>query len=235
MHPVHTVIERIQDATQRSSHNQHEVTLVAVSKTRPIEAILAAYEAGVRHFGENRADELAEKAQALSHLKDIKWHFIGNLQTRQSQPVSKYAHYFHAVDRLKIAQRLNTQLEQENRQLAVYIQVNISGEASKSGFDCTDWESNQQQRDTLVDALQQITALDHLQVIGLMTMAPWTAPDDTVRKLFNRLKELSVWLNESNPKLQANELSMGMSGDFETAIEEGATTVRVGSAIFSSE
>ena len=232
MHPVNAVIERIRQAKQPRNDNHNEITLVAVSKTCSIDEIITVYGAGIRHFGENRADELKEKAEALSHLSDIKWHFIGNLQTRQSLPVAQYADYFHAVDRLKIAKRLNNQLKQQHRQLAVYLQVNISGEASKSGFECASWENNQQQRENLVNALEQITMLDHLQVIGLMTMAPRSADQETVRILFKRLKDLSLWLNETNPKLQAPELSMGMSGDFEIAIEEGATYVRVGSAIF---
>jgi len=241
MHPVNTVIKRIQQAKQRSNDPHNEVTLVAVSKTCSIDDIITVYNTGVRHFGENRADELAQKAQALSYLPDIKWHFIGNLQTRQSLPVAQYADYFHAVDRLKIAKRLNNQLTQQHqhqhhhhrrRQLTVYLQVNISGEASKSGFECANWENDQQQQENLLNAVEQIMPLDHLQVSGLMTMAPRTTDQKTIRTLFKRLKNLSRWLNETKPKLRATELSMGMSGDFEIAIEEGATYVRVGSAIF---
>lgn len=233
-HPVQSVLARIEQAAQRANRSTTDITLVAVSKTKPIEAILAAYAAGVRHFGENRAAEFAEKAAALSHLPDIQWHFIGHLQTRQSQPVAEQAHYFHAVDRVKIAERLSKQLQAmaQPRSLSVFIEVNVSGEASKAGFACADWENSAQQRDALREAVTTLAALPHIDIRGLMTMAPLDVPADTTRTVFRRLHELSVWLNTALPDLHATELSMGMSGDFETAIEEGATWVRVGSAIF---
>ncbi|MEN8220035.1 MAG: YggS family pyridoxal phosphate-dependent enzyme [Pseudomonadota bacterium] len=232
VHPVQNVLDRINEAAKRGGRSATNITLVAVSKTKPIEDIVAAYHAGVRHFGENRANELAEKAAALSHLPDIQWHFIGHLQTRQSNPVAEHAHYFHAVDRIKIAERLSTQLQELDRTLPVFIEVNISGEESKGGFKCADWENNQEQRDTISRAMRSIAALPNIQVCGLMTMAPWTAPEATLRDIFSRLRRLSEWLNSHFPEQQATELSMGMSGDFEIAIEEGATCVRVGSAIF---
>ena len=117
VHPVQPVLDRINEAAKRSGRTATNVMLVAVSKTKPIEAIVAAYEAGARHFGENRAMELAEKATALSYLPDIQWHFIGHLQTRQSDLVAQHAHCFHAVDRVKIAERLSTQLQEFNRSL----------------------------------------------------------------------------------------------------------------------
>ena len=232
VHPVQPVLARINEAAKRSGRTATNVMLVAVSKTKPIEAIVAAYEAGVRHFGENRAHELAEKAIALSHLPDIQWHFIGHLQTRQSDLVAQHAHCFHAVDRLKIAERLSTQLQEVNRSLPVFVEVNISGEESKAGFKCANWENDQEQRDTISQAVRSIVALPNIPVRGLMTMAPWMAPEATVRDIFRRLRQLSEWLNSNLPELQATELSMGMSGDFEIAIEEGATCVRIGSAIF---
>ena len=233
-HPVKNVLTRIDDATKRSPFNNKEITLVAVSKTKPIADIVTAYEAGIRHFGENRASELAEKAVALKHLPDIKWHFIGHLQTRQSQPVAEYAHYFHAIDRLKIAQRLSTQLEELKQTLPVFIEVNISGEESKGGFDCSDWHNQHQQYDALIKAVQTIAALPHIQIQGLMTMAPWVATETLIRNTFSDLRQLSEKLNKELPELQATELSMGMSGDFEIAIEEGASCIRVGSAIFGN-
>jgi len=232
VHPVQNVLGRINEAAKRGGRIATNITLVAVSKTKPIEDIVAAYEAGVRHFGENRAKELAEKAAALSHLPDIHWHFIGHLQTRQRNSVAEHAHYFHAVDRIKIAEQLSTQLQKRDRALPVFIEVNISGEETKGGFKCTDWENNQEQRDTISRAMGRIAALPNIQVRGLMTMAPRVAQEAIVRDIFSRLRRLSEWLNSNFPELQATELSMGMSGDFEIAIEEGATCVRVGSAIF---
>ena len=150
--------------------------------------------------------------------------------------MAEQAHYFHAVDRVKIAERLSKQLQAmaQPRRLAVFIEVNVSGEASKAGFACADWENNPQQRDVLKAAITTIAALPHISIRGLMTMAPLDAPSDTTRTVFKRLHDLSVWLNTTLPGLHATELSMGMSGDFETAIQEGATWVRVGSAILVS-
>lgn len=229
---VNQVQMRIEHAAQAVARNPAEITLVAVSKTKPIEDLVAAYEAGIRHFGENRAEELAEKAQALQHLTDIHWHFIGHLQSRQSKPVADYAECFHAVDRVKIAERLSQQLQERERTLAVYIEVNISGEENKGGFTGVDWENNAEQRAVLQEAVQTIMALPHLKILGLMTMAPFRAPEAEIRSIFQRLRGLSVWLNQALPTLNAHGLSMGMSGDFEIGIAEGATCVRVGSAIF---
>ena len=227
---VDQTLQRIQTAAERVGRSADEITLVAVSKTKPVEDLLAAYAAGIRHFGENRSEEFAQKAQALAHLTDIQWHFIGHLQTRQSQPIAEYAHCFHAVDREKIAVRLSKQ--STGRTLPVFIEVNVSGEDSKGGFAMSDWEQDASQQAVLVQAIQRIQALPHIQVLGLMTMAPFKAPEQTVRKIFRRLKQLSDWLHIALPELDAKALSMGMSGDFEIAIEEGATHVRVGSAIF---
>ena len=140
---VSNVLKRIERAAIRSGRTADDITLVAVSKTKPITATIEAYHAGIRHFGENRANELEQKAEQLSHLSDLQWHFIGRLQTRQSLPVANYAAAFHAVDRMKIATRLSSQVSQLNRTLAVFIQVNVSGEDSKAGFDCTNWDAIQ--------------------------------------------------------------------------------------------
>ena len=130
-----TATSVISSAAAHSGRSAEEITLVAVSKTKPIEAIVDAYHAGLRHFGENRAHELEQKVGQLTHLPELQWHFIGRLQTRQSLPVASHAAAFHAVDRLKIATRLSSQLSQLNRTLPVFIQVNVSGEESKAGFD----------------------------------------------------------------------------------------------------
>jgi len=232
-HAIKAVNEHIKQAAERSGHSVEDITLVAVSKTRPIEDIIAVYETGVRHFGENRTEELAEKAAALSHLPDLKWHFIGNLQTRQSKIVAEHANCFHAVDRVKIARRLSSQLIKFDRRLPVFIQINVSGEASKSGFQCDNWQTDASQTENLIQAIKEITILPHLEVQGLMTMAPFGAPQDTLREIFKSMAELSAYLHAKLPDIPAQKLSMGMSGDFEIAIEEGATHVRIGSAIFT--
>jgi pyridoxal phosphate enzyme (YggS family) len=232
MQTVRTIQQRMQAAAERVGRSVDEITLVAVSKTKPITDIAAAYAAGIRHFGENRSAEFAEKARALSHLPDIQWHFIGHLQTRQSQPIAQSAAYLHAVDREKIAQRLSRQRQDVGRTLPVFIEMNVSGEESKGGFSAADWEQDAQQQAELLRVVSNLVALPHLQVLGLMTMAPFQAPDDEIRSVFRRLRQLSAWLHTALPALDAPALSMGMSGDFEIAIEEGATHVRVGSAIF---
>lgn len=229
---VQDIQDSIAQAAQHSGRKAEDITLVAVSKTKPIEDIITAYEAGVRHFGENRSEELTEKAEALSHLTDLKWHFIGHLQSRQSQPISQYAHYFHTVDRTKIAKTLSAQLVELKRDLPVFIQVNVSGEESKGGFACENWATDSQQVDELVNSIKEIDALPNIEVLGLMTMAPFNVPEETLRPIFKNLAGLSARLQEKLPEMSAQQLSMGMSGDFEIAIEEGATLVRIGSAIF---
>lgn len=228
---VQKVLEIIAYTAQHNQRNLKEITLVAVSKTKPVEAIVKAYETGLRHFGENRAEELEQKAQTLAHLTGIQWHFIGHLQSRQSKPVAKYAHYFHAVDRIKIAEKLSSQLD---HLLPVFIEVNLSGEESKAGFDLKSWETSVEQQQIFLNAIQIIMSLKNIKIKGLMTMAPFEAPESTIRHIFQRLKNLMMWLNSTLPHLQATDLSMGMSDDFHIAIEEGATYVRVGSAIFGS-
>jgi len=223
---------RIEDAAKRSGRSANDVTLVAVSKTKPITAIRDVYEAGVRHFGENRAEEMNEKYGDLSELSDLHWHFIGRLQTRQSLPIAQHASLFHAVDRIKIAQRLSSQLESIERTLPIFIQVNVSGEESKAGFECSEWEENGEQRDALVQSVETIRQLPYLEIRGLMTMAPWDIDETTAHTVFRRVRELSEWTQKTIPGVQWPDLSMGMSGDFEIAVEEGSTCVRVGSAIF---
>ena len=224
--------DRIIQAAQRAKRDSNDVTLIAVSKRKPIADIEAAYAAGIRHFGENRTEEFAEKVSALQHLSDLTWHFIGNLQTRQSLVVAQYADSFHAVDRLKIAERLSKQLAELDRQLPIFVQVNISGEASKSGFDCTDWQTNPTKINAFIDDLRQIAELPNLSLQGLMTMAPFDATEAELREIFRSMAALSAHLAKHCSELPLLQLSMGMSNDFELAIEEGATHVRIGSAIF---
>lgn len=229
---IQAVRDRMAQAAQYAQRNPDDITLIAVSKQKPIADIIAAYEAGVRHFGENRTEELAEKSIALAHLTDLKWHFIGHLQSRQSQEVAKYAHYFHALDRVSIAEHLSNQLTKLDRQLSVFIQVNVSGEATKGGFICHPWQTQSQQLEILIQSIKQIVTLPNLSIQGLMTMAPWNASDATLHSIFKNMAELALYLPTQLSNLPILQLSMGMSGDFEIAIMEGATHVRVGSAIF---
>ena len=233
---VQEIQARIAAASARANRGPADITLIAVTKTWPIETVLAAYEVGMRHFGENRVEELAEKVpalvQALGPDHGATWHLIGNLQSRKTAAAATYTDFFHALDRLKIANRLSAQLQEMERTLPVLLELNVSGEESKAGFAVTRWETDEGQRQAVKDAAAAIAQLPGLQLRGLMTMAPWDVPDEEIRLVFRRTRELAHWLQAELPQLDFTTLSMGMTDDFEIAIEEGATHVRVGRALF---
>jgi PLP dependent protein len=214
--------ERIAQARARSPHG-NEVTLIAVSKTHPAEAIRAAYEAGLRHFGENRVQEWEGKREALEDLSaGATWHLIGHLQSNKATRAAKFFHCVDSVDDLALATRLdNAHGEFAPRKLRVLVEVHIGGEASKSGASI----------DSLPELLRKSSGLEHLEVAGLMCVPPFLEETEEVRPYFRRMRELRDGLRDSL-KMQLPVLSMGMSHDFEVAIEEGATEVRVGTAIF---
>ncbi len=235
---LESVLERIADAASQAGRDPADITLVAVTKTWPVEMVAAAYNVGIRHIGENRAEELSHKKTQLLELlpdaTDLAWHQIGTLQSRKTKLVAENADYFHALDRLKIARRLSQQLVERNRSLPVLIEVNLSGESSKSGFLVNNWEEDATQRESLRKVTETITQLPGLQLHGLMTMAPWDVEEDIIRSVFRRTRLLAEWLQSELPISELDQLSMGMTDDFEIAIEEGATYVRVGRAIFGS-
>lgn len=234
------VLQTIQHHAQQANRNPDDITLVAVTKTWPVETILGAYAAGMRHFGENRADELAEKRPhieaTLGPNSGIVWHFIGTLQSRQTNPVADHADIFHALDRLKIAQRLSHRLVENGRALTrplpTFLEVNISGEMSKSGVNCVDWENSATQRAEIRKFGETVAALPGLTLHGLMTMAPWEAEPAVIRTVFRRTRLLAEWLAEELGRERPLALSMGMTDDYPLAIAEGATHVRVGRALF---
>lgn len=193
------------------------VRLIAVSKTFSVNDILAAYEAGQRDFAENKIQELEAKVAALP--QDIVWHMIGHLQSNKSAKALELASWIHSVDSLKLLQRLDRQAGELRKRPNVLIEVNISGEASKSGA-------------TVAEAEEMIRCkAENLNVAGLMTMPPFDAEEAELRRLFGALRELrDRWQQQYNIELP--ELSMGMSGDFAIAIDEGSTMVRIGTAIF---
>ncbi len=234
-----TVLERMAQAAQRSNRSLDEVTLIAVTKTWPVDLLLSAYAVGMRDFGENRTDELLEKRpycqQQLGTDNGIKWHFIGTLQSRKSKVVAQHADVFHALDRLKIANRLSTQCTQLDRQLPCFLEVNLSGEMSKSGVHAAHWETSATEQAELRNVGQQINNLPGISLQGLMTMAPWGVDTAVIRSVFRRTRQLAQWMQQSIPEVsQPLHLSMGMSDDFEIAIEEGATHIRVGRALFGA-
>ncbi len=232
-----TILNRIHNAARRAGRHPDEITLVAVTKTWPVELNLAAYAAGMRHFGENHPEELARKATAVAaHLgpdSGIVWHQIGVVQSRKTKFVAQHASVLHALDRLKIANRLSRQLASSGKILPVFLEVNLSGEASKSGFPCANWEEDATQQAELRKVVEHVTNLPGLSLYGLMTMAPWRVDETVIRTVFRRTRLLAEWMQANFPAIQTPlRLSMGMTDDFEIAIEEGATHVRIGRAIF---
>ena len=234
------VLQQIAQAAAAANRNPNDITLVAVTKTWPVETILEAYAAGMRHFGENRAEELAEKRPfveaQLGPDSGIVWHFIGTLQSRKTNLIADHADVFHALDRLKIANRLSTRLQENGRAqthpLPTFLEINISGEMSKSGVNCVDWENNATQRAEIRNFGKTVAALPGLTLQGLMTMAPWDAEPEFIRTVFKRTRLLADWLAEEVGVERPLALSIGMTDDYPLAIAEGATHVRVGRAIF---
>ena len=201
-------------ATQNSLPK--EVTLVAVSKTKPNTAILEAYQAGQRIFGENKVQELAQKAEELP--KDIAWHMIGHLQTNKVKFIAPFVSLIHGVDSLKLLKEINKRAEQNNRRIDCLLQVHIATESSKFGFGIEEVES----------ALNQAEEFENIKIVGLMGMATFTDDTQQVSQEFKSLK--TVFDSIKNEHITT--LSMGMSGDYKLAIEQGSTMIRVGSAIF---
>lgn len=230
------VLERITAAAGRARRDAAAITLIAVTKTWPAELVIAAHEIGLRHFGENRPEELADKRPlveaALGGDSGIVWHLIGPVQSRKSGLAASHADAFHALDRSKIARRLSNDLSQIGRTLPSFIEINISGEATKHGLDLADWETDATQREILRTMIRHTAELPGLSFSGLMTMAPWDVEPDVIRSVFRRTRELSEWLRANGAVERELCLSMGMTDDFEIAIEEGATHVRVGRALF---
>lgn len=220
-----TIRERIDQACLQAGRDPQEVRLLPVSKTHPAEYLRLAYAAGCRMLGENKIQEAYQKWQELEDLKDLEWSVIGHLQTNKAKYVARFASEFHALDSLRLAQALDQRLTIENRYLDVLVQINTSGEESKYGLE-------PEQAPELIAELAQFT---RLRVRGLMTLAMNSEDREAVRGCFVKLRELRDSLQANAPAgMQLTELSMGMSGDFELAIAEGATIVRIGQAIFGA-
>jgi pyridoxal phosphate enzyme (YggS family) len=221
------VRERIDVAARRAKRRPEEIKLMAVSKTFPAERVREAYEAGLRLFGENRVQELAGKIDALRDLHDAEWHLIGHLQTNKAAKATELFVAIDSVDSLRLAQKLNAAAQQLGKKLTVLIEINVGGEEAKSGVAPESRE--------LEELLAAAPKLDHLEFCGLMTVPPFTENPQKARPYFRKLRDLRDQI--AARRLLAvgmNTLSMGMSHDFEVAIEEGSTCVRVGTAIFGN-
>ena len=210
---VAAIRKRIAEAAEKAGRSPSEVTLVAVTKTVDASAIQEAFAAGLRHFGESRIQEAKEKLPQLSALQPgPAWHMVGHLQTNKAKTATELFDVIHSVDSLKLAEAISQHADCD---LSVLVQVNIAGEASKYGFALED----------IIAALEHMARLPHLRIKGLMTIAPYADDPEEVRPVFRRLRLM-------RDSLGLEQLSMGMSHDFEVAIEEGATLVRIGRAIF---
>jgi PLP dependent protein len=224
---VAKVRERIFHACKRSGRNEPEASLMAVSKTVEPERIKEAYGAGLRVFGENRVQEFEGKSTALSELKDAEWHLIGHLQSNKAKKASELFHAVDSVDSLRLAEKLDQAAAEEHKKLDVLIEIKVGQEESKAGIPLDSPELK-----TLLNAAPK---LERLQIRGLMTVPPLTDDPEGARPYFRLLRELRDQIAARKlPAIQMDVLSMGMSHDFEVAIEEGSTCVRVGTAIFGS-
>ena len=212
---------RIEQACVRAGRNPKEVTLIAVSKTKPVSMIEEAYIAGQREFGENKPQELRDKVKVCK--EDIRWHMIGTLQTNKIKYVLGNACLIHSVDSLKLAGELEREAAKRELTADILLEVNIAVENSKHGF----------LAEEIKDAVKQISHYPHLRLKGLMTVAPYTENAEENRIYFKKMKQLLIDIRKENiDNVFMDTLSMGMSSDYEVAIEEGATMVRVGTGIF---
>lgn len=224
-HNLTEIRTRMDAACHRVGRDLAGVRLLPVSKTKPQASLRLAYAAGCRLFGENKVQEAFCKWEGMQDLTGLHWSVLGHLQTNKAKQVARFASEFQALDSLRVAEALERRLQAEGRPLDVFVQVNTSGEASKYGLSPEDVQ----------DFIKELPAFPALRVRGLMTLALFSAEAQRVRQCFILLRTLRDQLRQDAPaSIGLDELSMGMSGDFEIAIEEGATVVRVGQAIFGA-
>ena len=215
------VENNILDACERSGRNPEEVTLIAVSKTKPVEMLQEVYNEGIRDFGENYVQELADKIEIMP--KDIRWHMIGHLQRNKVKYLVGKVACIHSVDSLRLAEVINERSIKLGVVTEIMAEVNIAGEESKFGFT----------RDEVFDFAEKVSTMEGVKLVGLMTSAPYVNDPEENRQYFREMKSLSVDINEKNiNNINITELSMGMTNDYQVAVEEGATMVRVGTGIF---
>ncbi len=218
---LNTVETKIAAACARAGRERADVMLIAVSKTKPVEMLTEAYDTGVRDFGENKAQEMCDKIPKLP--ADIRWHMIGHLQRNKVKYIIDQAALIHSVDTYRLAEEINIQAKKRGIIVPILVEVNIAGERSKFGASAED----------AMLLVEEIAALENLRIKGLMTIAPYVVDAEENRPYFRKIKQLSVDITNKNiDNVSMEVLSMGMTGDYEVAIEEGATMVRVGTGIF---
>ena len=223
---VQSVRERIAQACERAGRSPDDITIVGISKTFPMQAIESGKQAGLDHFGENRARQLRDKAGARPGVfegGDVMWHMVGHLQTNKAKFIARHADWFDALDSPRLAEELDKRAAKNDRVLPCLVQVNITGQDQKYGLDPEETH----------DFLDHCAQYDHLDVRGLMALASFVDDPEDVRDEFRRMRELFETYDASeNAQVEMAELSIGMSNDFEVAVEEGSTMVRIGSDIF---
>lgn len=217
------VEQKIEAACRRAGRNRDEVTLIAVSKTKPVEMLKEIYDCGQRDFGENKVQEMVDKHEVLP--PDIRWHLIGHLQRNKVKYVVEKAFLIHSVDSLRLAQAISGEAVKRQCQVSILIEVNVAGEETKFGVS----------PEEVISLVEEIASYPNIHVEGLMTIAPFVEDPEENRAVFRKLKQLSVDIADKNMNnVNMNVLSMGMTNDYEVAIEEGATMVRVGTGIFGA-
>ncbi|MDF1611814.1 YggS family pyridoxal phosphate-dependent enzyme [Stygiobacter electus] len=216
---IKIVWDKISNACFKCGRNVSELRLIAVSKTQPSDLILEAIKLGLNNFGENKAQELKQKAEQINF--DVIWHFIGHLQTNKVKYIINHAEFIHSVDSIKLAEEINSKAEKINKRQKILLEVKTSEEESKFGL---------QSENDVFNLLEFCKSKANIEVVGLMTMAPFTDNEKIIRKSFSSLRLLKEKINSFGYNL--TELSMGMTNDFEIAIEEGSTMLRIGTAIF---
>lgn len=218
---IEHVRENIRAACEKSGRKAEDVTLIAVSKTKPVSMLQEAYECGCRDFGENKVQELMEKWEQMP--KDIRWHMIGHLQRNKVKYIVDKVYMIHSVDSLRLAEEISKEAGKKGVTVSILIEINVAEEETKFGTTCED----------AVQLVEEIAKLPHLVIKGLMTIAPYVENAEENKQYFEKLRQIYVDINHKNiDNVYMAELSMGMTGDYETAIAEGATYVRVGTGIF---
>jgi hypothetical protein len=223
-----SVLDRITKAAKYAGRDPDDIRLIVVTKTQPIEAIQAVVEAGATDLGENYVEEALPKITGLKSEKAIKWHMIGHVQSRKALPVCEYFQYLHSLDSLKLAEKLARNAAELNISLPVMLEFNVGGEESKSGWNI--W-INENWDDILSD-IENIIALPALNLLGVMTITPYSPNPEESRPYYQRLRKFQEIVINHFKLSNFTDLSIGMSGDFEIAIHEGSTWVRIGQAIF---
>lgn len=215
--------EKIRQACQRSGRREEDVTLISVSKTKPVEMLKEAYEAGSRDFGENRVQEIMEKYGQMP--EDVRWHMIGHLQKNKVRQVIDKAVLIHSVDTVELAEQIEKDAAKRDLTVDILLEVNVAEEESKFGFRTEEVEA----------AVMKIKEFPHVHIKGLMTIAPFVSNSEDNREVFKKLYQLYVDIRSKNiDNVNMSVLSMGMTGDYEVAVEEGATMIRVGTGIFGA-